>query len=50
MKDAVCYAFYPIDLHQASGRGLRREPLAEGIEPTVPRGALLPLGSRKRPI
>lgn len=45
-EDAVCYSFYPIDLHQASGRGLRREPLAEGIVPTVPRGALLPLGSR----
>lgn len=44
--DAVCYAFYPIDLHQSSGDGLGREPLREGIVPTVPRAALLPAGSR----
>ncbi len=43
--DAVCYSFYPIDLHQSSGAGLRKEYLDEGVVPTVPRGALLPLGS-----
>jgi len=40
--DAVCYSFYPIDLHTSAGGGLQKEPLAEGVVPTVPRGALLP--------
>jgi len=44
--DAVCYAFYPIDLHQSSGSGLDKQYLDEGLVPTVPRGALLPAGSR----
>jgi glycine/D-amino acid oxidase-like deaminating enzyme len=44
--DAVCYSFYPIDLHTSAGGGLRCEPLREGVVPTVPRGALLPEGSR----
>lgn len=41
--DAVCNAFYPIDLHQTTGTGLDYRPLAEGVVPTIPRGALLPL-------
>jgi len=45
-EDSVCYAFYPIDLHRSTGDGLGKEPLAEGVVPTVPRGALLPAGSR----
>lgn len=44
--DAVCYAFYPIDLHIASGQGTDVRLLPDGIVPTVPRGALLPEGSR----
>lgn len=40
--DAVCFSFYPIDLHTASDRGLQCEPLAEGVVPTLPRGAMLP--------
>lgn len=44
--DAVCYAFYPIDLHSADEHGLHNQPLAEGVVPTVPRGALVPAGSR----
>ncbi|MFZ4398296.1 MAG: FAD-dependent oxidoreductase [Kiritimatiellia bacterium] len=44
--DALCYAFYPIDLHTSDGCGLRVAPLSEGVVPTVPRGALLPEGSR----
>jgi glycine/D-amino acid oxidase-like deaminating enzyme len=44
--DAVCHSFYPIDLHTSDGDGLRFEPLKEGVVPTVPRGALLPEGSR----
>jgi hypothetical protein len=43
--DAVCYAFYPVDLHTSTDAGLRKEPLAEGVVPTVPRGALVPAGS-----
>lgn len=41
--DAVCNAFYPVDLHQATGTGLDLRPLAAGVVPTIPRGALLPL-------
>jgi hypothetical protein len=44
--DAVCYACYPIDLHIATGRGTDVRLLPEGTIPTVPRGALLPEGSR----
>ncbi len=44
--DAVCYSFYPLDLHMPSDGGLKCEPLSEGVVPTVPRGALLPRGSR----
>lgn len=42
--DAVCYAFYPIDLHMDSGSGLDCRPLPEGVTPTAPRGALIPKG------
>ena len=43
--DAVCYSFYPVDLHRSSGGGLQCEPLVEGVVPTIPRGALLPADS-----
>jgi len=42
--DAVAYSFYPIDLHE--GRGVRPEPLAAGVVPVVPLGALIPKGVR----
>jgi hypothetical protein len=42
--DAVCYAFYPVDLHDE--HGVRPEPLKEGVVPTIPLGALIPKGSR----
>jgi hypothetical protein len=42
--DAVCYSFYPIDLHDE--HGVVPQPLREGIVPTVPLGALIPKGSR----
>jgi hypothetical protein len=41
-EDAVCYSFYPIDLHTAEKSGLTCEPLGEGVVPTVPAGALIP--------
>ena len=44
--DDVCYSFYPIDIHTHSGIGLDKRCLEPGIVPTIPRGALLPAGSR----
>ncbi len=43
--DAVCHAFYPVDLH--TRQGVRPEPLKEGVVPTVPLRALIPQGSRQ---
>lgn len=45
-EDAVCYSYYPIDVHRSSGIGVDLRPLAEGAVPTLPRRALLPAGSR----
>ncbi len=45
--DAVCYSFYPIDLHYTAGGGIDTRPLQPGTFPTVPRGALVPRGSRR---
>lgn len=42
--DAVGYSFYPIDLHDKSG--VKPEPLARGVVPTIPLRALIPKGSR----
>jgi len=44
--DAVCYAFYPIDEHLNDGQGINWRLLGPQILPTIPRGALLPAGSR----
>jgi len=43
-KDAVSYAFYPVDLH--TRKGVRPKPLAKGVVPTVPLRALVPKNSR----
>jgi hypothetical protein len=43
-NDAVCYAFYPVDLHTKSG--VKPKPLVKGIVPTIPLGALIPKESR----
>jgi hypothetical protein len=43
-KDAVCYAFYPVDLHTRSG--VKPKPLPKGTVPTIPLSALIPKGSR----
>jgi hypothetical protein len=45
-ETAVCYAFYPIDEHLNDGKGINYRGLGKGILPTIPRGALLPAGSR----
>ena len=42
--DAVCYSFYPIDLHDA--HGVKPEKLKPGTFPTIPRGALIPKGAK----
>ena len=40
--DAVCYAFYPIDLHGSDQTGLDCRQLQQGVVPTIPLRALLP--------
>jgi len=42
--DAVCNAFYPVDLHTRTG--VRPKQLAAGVVPTVPLRALIPKDSR----
>lgn len=42
--DAVCYAFYPVDLHTRNG--VKPEPLKPGTVPTIPLSALIPKGSK----
>ncbi len=43
-KDAVCYAFYPVDLHTKDG--VKPKPLKKGTVPTIPLSALVPKGSQ----
>lgn len=43
-NDAVCYAFYPVDLH--TREGVKPKPLAKGTVPTIPLSALIPKNSR----
>src|SRR5690606_31375261 len=40
--DALCYAFYPVDLHTKTG--VRPKPLKPGTVPTIPLSALVPKG------
>ncbi len=42
--DALCHSFYPIDLHDANG--VKPKHLAHSKVPTIPRGALIPKGSK----
>ena len=44
--DDVCFAYYPVDLHDASSYGRKKIYHEPEIVPTVPRGALLPKDSR----
>ncbi len=43
--DSVCYAFYPVDLHDKN-TGVQPAHLREGVVATVPLRALIPKGSR----
>ena len=42
--DALCYSFYPIDLHTKDG--VVPPHLKRGVVPTIPRGSLIPKGSK----
>ena len=42
--DAVCYSFYPIDIHNDDGLGIDIRHPERGVYPTVPLGAMLPAG------
>ncbi len=42
-EDAVCYSFYPVDMHGAEG--VSKTYLDEGVVASIPRGALLPVNS-----
>lgn len=41
--DSLCFAFYPVDLHQ-NATGVDPRPLKPGTVPTIPLRALLPAG------
>jgi len=41
--EPIAFSFYPIDLHDDTC-GLKVEKLADGVLPTVPKGALIPKG------
>ncbi len=43
-EDAICNAFYPVDLH--TKQGVKPKPLKPGTVPTIPLRALIPKGSR----
>ncbi len=43
--EALCYSFYPIDVHRHDGDGIDIRPLQPGVVPTIPRGALIPRNS-----
>lgn len=43
-EDALCYAFYPVDLHTRTG--VKPAPLKQGVVPTIPLRALVPKDSR----
>ena len=45
--DAVCWTFYNIDLHVSDARGNYGGQLERGVVPTIPRGALLPAGTKR---
>ena len=43
--DAVCYSFYPVDIH--CPQSIFGRPLKEDVLPTIPLGAMIPAGSRQ---
>jgi FAD dependent oxidoreductase len=45
--DALCYTFYPIDLHSSEIGSYRLDPLLWGVTPTIPLRALIPKDSTR---
>jgi hypothetical protein len=43
-EDAICYAYYPIDIHD--DEGVKPVQLPENVVATIPLRALIPRGSR----
>jgi ribulose 1,5-bisphosphate synthetase/thiazole synthase len=43
--DAVCYSYYPIDIHRHNDNTIDIRPLEDGIVATIPYSALIPRGS-----
>ncbi len=43
-EDALCYSFYPIDLHDEEG--VKKEYLKNGVVPTIPLRSLIPKNSK----
>jgi hypothetical protein len=43
--DAVCYSYYPIDIHQHDGNQIDTRPLEDGVVATIPYGSLVPINS-----
>lgn len=44
-ENAVCYAFYPIDLHVMDG--IRQQFFEENVVGQIPYGALIPMGAKR---
>ncbi len=44
-EDAICNAFYPVDLHVE--QGIEQTFLSDGVVPTVPYRALIPKGAKR---
>ncbi|MBR5868540.1 MAG: FAD-dependent oxidoreductase, partial [Clostridia bacterium] len=45
-EEDICHSFYPVDIHTAAKSGLDQVFLADGVVPVIPRGALIPAGSK----
>ncbi|MFC4138336.1 MULTISPECIES: FAD-dependent oxidoreductase [unclassified Microbacterium] len=44
--DAVCFSYYPIDIHRPDGNGIAKTYLAEGRVATIPLSAMIPKENR----
>ncbi|GAA5196479.1 FAD-dependent oxidoreductase [Microbacterium jejuense] len=44
--DAVCFSYYPIDIHRPDGNGIAKTYLEEGRVATIPLSAMIPAGNR----
>lgn len=44
--DAVCFSYYPIDIHRPDGNGIAKTYLDEGKVATIPLAAMIPAGNR----